>query len=102
MGIYADDISSGGTLAQLPVGNGKENERNNFWVCRLFDGAAGFGSRHIRIFIKRFMERYAEDTTEPTAACSLAFYAENIGIIGGMCVAVHFLTAVIQGQKKGM
>ncbi len=30
------------------------------------------------------------------------FYAEYIGIIGGMCVAVHFLTAVIQGQKKGI
>lgn len=30
------------------------------------------------------------------------FYVEYIGMIGGMCVAVHFLAAVVQGQKKGI
>lgn len=39
--------------------------------------------------------------SQPPLPASL-FYAEYIGIIGGMCVAVHFLTAVIQGQKKGI
>lgn len=39
--------------------------------------------------------------SQPPLPVSL-FYAEYIGIIGGMCVAVHFLTAVIQGQKKGI